>query len=67
MSTIYQMTLMNAFFFLIIDHAVWHGQILVPWPGMEPHPSAGEAWSLHHWGHQLLLSHFSGVRLCVTP
>ena len=45
-----KMTLMNDvffFFFLIIDHAVWHGQILVPWPGMEPHPPAGEAWSLH--------------------
>ena len=45
-----KMTLRNDFFFfLIIDLAVWHGQILVPWPGMEPHPSAGEAWSLHHW------------------
>ena len=23
--------------------------ILVPWPGMEPAPSALEAWSLNHW------------------
>ena len=24
-------------------------RILVPWPGIEPKPSAGEAWSPNHW------------------
>ena len=27
----------------------WSTEDLVPWPGMEPRPSALEAWSLSHW------------------
>ena len=23
--------------------------LLVPWPGIEPTPPTGEAWSLNHW------------------
>ena len=37
----------NFFSLNFFCHLAW--RILVPWPGMEPVPSAAEAWSLNQW------------------
>ena len=43
------------FFFLFFGGGMWGGPccaacgILVPWPGIEPTPSAVKAWSANHW------------------
>ena len=62
---------------LVVVHRLQSAQaqvcgILVPHPGIESVLPAFEAQSLNHWTTRevpalLLLSHFSHVRLCVTP
>ena len=62
---------------LVVVHSLQSAQaqvcgILVPYPGIESVLPAFEAQSLNHWTTRevlalQLLSHFSRVRLCVTP
>ena len=63
-------------FFLVVHHAAC--RISIPWPGIEPAPSALEAQSLNHWiaravpefafltSDLMILVWMSGITLCET-